>query len=356
MTTTTLSPSYIGVDVYVGIDVHQRTYRVCAQVEQAIVKQWTTTAEPAALAQQLLKYFSGGYIHSVYEAGFSGYVLHRTLVANGIDNIIVHPASIEVAAHCRVKTDKRDAQKLSAHLEAGRLQGISIPASEKEQQRLLSRTRTQLVQMRAKIKTQIRMKAHQFGLIDAHETREMSHALVAEILADSVGDEFEKALRALYEVWQSLEQQIADLERQLRQQAQGDPCEQTYRSAPAIGAVSARILSNELGDLSQFTNERQLFSYLGLTPSEHSSGEQVRKGHITKQGNRYVRAVVVEIAWRALRKDPDLKEQYERLLPRVGAKRAIVAVARKLIGKLRAAFRKGELYQIGYNSRSQLAV
>ncbi len=79
------------------------------------------------------------------------------------------------------------------------------------------------------------------------------------------------------------------IEQKLKEQAQTDPNETIYRSAPGIGSLSARILSNELGDLSQFENERELFSYTGLTPSEFSSGDTVRKGHITRQGNTRVR-------------------------------------------------------------------
>jgi transposase len=96
--------------------------------------------------------------------------------------------------------------------------------------------------------------------------------------------------------------------------------------------------------MSQFANERQLFSYTGLTPSEHSSGQATRKGHITKQGNSHLCAILIELAWRALRKDPALAQHYHQLRARAGGKRAIVVVARKLIGRIRAAFRKGELY------------
>ena len=96
----------------------------------------------------------------------------------------------------------------------------------------------------------------------------------------------------------------------------------------------------------QFANERQLFSYTGLTPSEFSSGDKVRKGHITRQGNRRVRYILNQAAWQAIKKDRDLKEFFDRLAPRTGKKRAIVAVARKLIGRLRAAFKTRKPYQM----------
>ncbi len=348
MTLSTLVQSYVGLDIYVGIDVHQRTYTIWVQVEQVKVKKWTMTASPSQLAQQLNKYFAGGVIHTVYEAGFAGYGLHRELKGQGIDSIVVHPAAVEVAAHDRVKTDKRDAQKLATQLEAGRLKGIRIPTPEQEQRRLLSRTRSQLVSNRARIKIQIRMKAHQFGLIAPEERREMSLRWVEDLLAQDVSVEFTLAIRALVAVWKSMNEQIRGLERQLQQQADADPTEATYRSAPAVGPISARVLANELGDMSQFKNERQLFSYTGLTPRERSSGDTIRKGSITKQGNAHLRGILIEIAWRARAKDPDLARHYAQLSTRMGGKRAIVAIARKLIGRIRAAFRKGELYQINY--------
>ncbi len=89
-----------------------------------------------------------------------------------------------------------------------------------------------------------------------------------------------------------------------------------------------------------------MFSYTGLTPSEFSSGDTVRKGHITRQGNKRVRYILNQAAWRAIKKDRDLKEFFDRLAPRTGKKRAIVAVARKLIGRLRAAFKTGQPYQM----------
>ncbi len=343
---SSLKNSYVGKKVFVGIDVHKRTYSVVTVVEGVVVKKWRTVANPEKLAQQLTRYFPGASIETAYESGFSGFVLHRVLEKAGIHNIVVNPGSIEVAVHNRVKTDKRDALKIATLLEAGRLRGIRVPSPQQEQQRLLTRTRQQLVEERSAIKNKIRMKCHQMGLIDPEDSREMSHKLVGEILSRTPSTEFSLVIEAYWSVWKSIETQIKKIEQKLKEQAEIDPNETIYRSATGFGSLSARILSNELGDLSQFTNERQLFSYTGLTPSEFSSGDTVRKGHITRQGNKRVRYILNQAAWRAIKKDRDLKEFFERLTPRTGKKRAIVAVARKLIGRLRAAFKTGKPYQM----------
>ena len=98
--------------------------------------------------------------------------------------------------------------------------------------------------------------------------------------------------------------------------------------------------------MKQFRNERALFSFLGLTPSEYSSGDTVRRGRITRQGRPIIRSVLIEAAWRAIRDDPSLKIAYTRIKLRRGANRAIVGIARKLMGRIRACFVKGCTYKI----------
>ena len=228
-----------------------------------------------------------------------------------------------MAVNNRVKTDKRDASKLSTLLEAKRLKGIRIPSEEEEAHRLLSRTRKQLVEDCTAVKNKIRMKFHQFGLIDADDTRDMTHKLVKELLVNATSKELIIVINAYWHVWKSLDEEIKKIEQELKQQAREDPNEKTYRSAPGVGSQSARVLSNELGNMSQFKNERQLFSYTGLTPSEYSSGEAIHRGHITHQGNVRVRGILIQIAWRAIEKDQALAQFFNQLFPRTGKKKAM---------------------------------
>ncbi len=137
-------------------------------------------------------------------------------------------------------------------LESGRLKGIRVPTPQQEQERLLTRTRQQIGSERSAIKNKIRMKCHQMGLIDPDDRREMSHQIVGEMLAKAPSTEFSLTIEAYWEVWKSIETQIHRIEQKLEEQAKSDPNETIYRSAPGIGPLSARILSSELGDLSQF--------------------------------------------------------------------------------------------------------
>ena len=273
----------------------------------------------------------------------SGFVLHRALVEAEIDNLIVNPGSVEASTK-KNKTDKRDALKLATQLSVGRLQGIRIPSVDTECARLLSRTREQLVRERTRIRNQIRMKLHQFGYIDYHDKRALSLKMVKEILAEhSISEELRSSITAFLSVWQKIEQEIYSLKKQLNSQAKCDCLEEAWRQVPGIGPMSSRVLSNELGDLSQFSNERSLFSYTGLTPSEYSSGERIYRGNISRQGNSKVRCVLVEAAWRAVRKDTELEEVFNQIAARRGKNKAIVAIARKLVGRARAMFRENNI-------------
>ena len=107
---------YTGKTVYIGIDVHIKSYTICCFCEGIKVKSWSMKADGRQLIEQLRRYFTGAKLESAYEAGFSGNVLHRQLLRSGIKNIVVNPGSIEVASRDRVKTDKRDAKKLSQQL------------------------------------------------------------------------------------------------------------------------------------------------------------------------------------------------------------------------------------------------
>jgi transposase len=97
-----------------------------------------------------------------------------------------------------------------------------------------------------------------------------------------------------------------------------------------------------------------LFSYTGLTPSEYSSGEHIRQGHITRHGKPILRKILVQAAWRAIRLDTSLEEIFRRLSTKIGKKKAIIGVARRLIGRIHACFRTGELYRTTINQNDKL--
>lgn len=331
--------------VYVGIDVHKKSYSVTAVCERQIVKKDRLPADPEALAEYCKNKFKGANIYTAYEAGFCGFSLHRVLTSLGLDNRIVHPAGIEVAARERVKNDRRDSEKIATQLAEGRLPGIYIPNPQREGYREVSRLRDSFVVKRNRTAAQIKSFLHRQGLFTEADDKGLSKKKIKQLLDRSSGDA-SYALRKLCEEWLYLTQQIEEIRKKLQEQAEADlPVEKVYRSLPGVGPTVARVLANELGDMTQFSNEKKLFSYTGLTPREHSSGEHRWLGHISRQGKSIVRKVLVQAAWRAVRIDGGLRKKYEQLSQRVGKRKAIVAIARVMIGYARCCLRENRLYE-----------
>lgn len=340
--------SYEGQEVFVGIDVHRHSYSVTAICSGMVVKKWTMEANSRKLVEQLKNNFCGARLKSVYETGFSGFNLDRELRAAGIENVVVHAGAVELCQN-RVKTDKRDSRKLAEQLASGRLYGVRVPTSEEENRRQLTRTREQLVQIRTKIMNQVRMRLHYLGLPIPEKSQVLTKKFIASILARDLPTEVKESLSSQLRLWQNTEAELFAIRKLLKNQSATDPCEAVYRSIPGIGEFGSRILSNELGDLSQFPNERALFSFTGLTPKEHSSGDTRHLGHISRYGNAVLRKVLVEAAWQAVRRDPKFKSYFEQLSQRTGKKRAIVATARKLIGIARSLFKNNKLYELNFS-------
>jgi transposase len=338
---------YTGKKIYLGIDVHKKTYSVAAICEKTVIKKATLPASPTGLVVFCKKYFPGGMIETAYEAGFSGFHLHRVLEKSGIKNLTIHAAGIEVAVGDRVKTDKRDALKIATQLEANRLRGIHVPSEEREEKRALTRLRDTIVEHRMTVASQIKALLHQHGLISPTSRQKVSLRWVKSLNGLPMRDGIRYAVNHLADMWTQLTTRIKEINVEMASQAESDSAlEKIYRSTPGIGPVGARILANEVEDMSHFDNERQLFSYTGLTPSEHSSGGYIRKGHISRQGKAVVRKILVLAAWKAIQRDPRLRATFDRISIRAGGKKAIVAVARRLIGHIRACFKKGCLYRI----------
>lgn len=336
---------YKGKTIFVGMDVHKKTYSVTAICEGCIIKRDTLKAEPNALVKYLKKLFGSGKIKTAYEAGFCGFHLHRILEAAGIENIVVHAAGIETSNN-RVKTDKRDSLKIALHLSEGKLKSVYIPTPEREDYRTVTRLRDSFVKEKSRIGNQIKSLLFLHGLIPADNTKKVSLAWIKSLLLLEVMPGIKFALEMYTKMWIEFDKKIKEIDIKIKEQANKDKTiDQVYQAASGIGVTSARVLANELGDLQHFRNERQLFSYIGVTPCEHSSGEHTRQGHITKQGKPIVRKILVQAAWVAIRHDKGLQAIYERIAMKAGAKRAIVAIARRLIGRIRSCFRTGEIFE-----------
>jgi len=181
-----------------------------------------------------------------------------------------------------------------------------------------------------------------------NQLRKQSRPLAAELLKNYPAP-LVRVLTYFCDQWLELTQQIKKLDGEIQQETMASErlnrLEMLYRSAPGIGRVSSNELCRELGDLKQFSHIKKAYSFVGLTPSEFSSGESIRRGHISQAGRPRLRHVLIEIAWRSIKRDPGLHEKFKELAVRRGKKRAIVAIARVLVGRLRACCLAQESYR-----------
>ena len=334
--------------VFVGIDVHVKSYSVAIVKNNEIIKSFRMLASPQKLIDNLRKHYPEDKIKSVYEAGFSGLSLHRNLIEAGIENIVVNPASIEVAANDRCKTDKRDARKLAWKLSINELKGIIIPSIETENRRRLTRTREEIVSKRVRTQNQIKQLIYYHNLLPEIPSITAKFVNTLEEIAADLPDDLRISLETLLSEWRFYTLKLVEFRRHFRAQAARDkPKEMIYQSVPGVGPIAARTLSNELGDTLQFKSTKAVYKATGLTPGEYSSGEAVRRGHISRQGSSRLRYILTEVAWRAIGSDPALSLKYNILKSRIGGKKAIIAIARNIIGRIRACFKKNEPYMKG---------
>lgn len=342
---------YTGKKIYMGIDVHKKTYACVSVCDGEIVKKDTMPAEPSILISYVRNTFSAGELTTAYEAGFSGFHLHRQLIKAGIKNLVVHPGSIEVASRDRVKTDKRDAKKIAVQLAAGRLRCIYIPTLEQEAKRSTTRLRDNVVRLRHKVGQKFKSLLFTQGLIKSDDDTVISKGWLKKKLIEvkqSLPFEFYYTLEHYAGQWIRFTDDLGKLKKDLlgMQSEKEQALLSIYKSTPGVGDITALKLKDELGDMQQFSNEKQLFNYLGFTPVEYSSGEQVRQGHISRQGRSVLRHMFIECAWVAIKKDPHLMEIYQRTAKTRGGKRAIVGIARRLAGRLRSCVRLGTFYEV----------
>lgn len=332
---------------YVGIDVHKRSWSVsCIHRGELLFRH---RQEPSVTTlHQILQHrgASPSKTHMVYEVGPSGFWIYDELVALGYTVLVVSPSLVPRAPGQRVKTDSIDSRSLAIKLAAGMLKGIEVPSVERRAMRDLVRTRGQLVRERSRLIHMVKSKLLFLNL--PYPMGRWTSSSREKILALDMREEHRIAIDYLVKSIETLCEQIRGLEGEI-EGVLSEPEYTTKRalleSIPGIGRQGSRAILVELGDLERFGNGERLTSYLGLTPSEYSSGESIRRGNITRRGNRVIRALLVEAAWTAIRRDPVRRRFYARLAARIGGKRAIVAVARKLALIIYRMLTTGEFYR-----------
>jgi transposase len=353
---------------YLGLDVHKATIAVAIAEEEGAPTSYGSIANEPSAIRTLMTRLGGSdvQLHVAYEAGPTGYALHRQLTTMGIDCIVVAPSLIPKRAGDKVKTDRRDALKLARLLRSGDLTPVWVPDQAHEALRSLVRARADAKadQLRAKHRlSKFLLRQACWPPIGVRNWSQRYFSWLRQLEFEHLPDRIVFA-DYLAEVTAAGER-IKRLEAALHQCAQTSSQVALIRALQAfrgIGFLSAVTLVAEAGDLRRFRTAPQFMAYVGLVPSESSSGGKQQRGSITKTGNSLLRHVLgeaahhvrraprvsgalkrrqadvspelVELAWRAQLR---LHARYRHLSLRLGALKALTAVARELAGFIWAA-------------------
>ena len=355
---------------FVGLDAHKSAISVAVLLPGGgRVVEWQVANEPAAvrrLAKKLIRE-AGGEVRCCYEAGPCGYALQRQLESAGVICEVVAPSLIPFKPGERIKTDRRDAIKLAELLRADLLTEVHAPTEDEEAVRDLCRcredAREDLTRVRHRMSKFLLRRGCIYGLTKkawGTQHRQWLRGLKFERPADQAT--FDDYLLAI----EQLGERLCALEARLGQIAEEAPYREPVswlRCFRGINTTTAISLVAELHDFRRFSSAPALMAYLGLVPSEHTSGNDRRQGAITKTGNRHVRRLLVEAGWQYRHRPtvgPRLRQRREgqpariialadraqqrlcRRYARMSARgkphnKITVAIARELVGYLWAA-------------------
>ena len=313
---------------FVGLDQHKKRITVAVALgDGEPFGAGTIANQPEAIARLVEKWGAEGTIYA-YEAGPCGYGLYRQLVSLGTRCIVVAPSRIPKAPGERVKTDRRDALKLAVLLRAGSLPAVWVPDVEQEALRDLTRARQSAQQDLQRVRNRLtKLLLH----LDVRPPAEVKSWTVAyrrwlqelqlpRPLQQSVLAELRQAL----EEAEARARRLRHLVQEAAKLSRWAPLIQALQTLRGIGVITAITLVAEMGDPSRFQTAPRLMGYGGLIPSEYSTGNRVRRGHITRTGNAHIRHVLGEAAWvaaRSLQAGKVLRQQ------RAGQPEAILAIA-----------------------------
>jgi len=339
--------------MYIGLDVHKDTIHIAlAPGNGEEVRSYGEVRGDLNAIDKALSKLRGVHpkLSVVYEAGPCGYALYRHLTKKGITCAVVAPSMIPKRPGDRIKTDRRDAIKLARLHRAGELTGVYVPSAEDEALRDLTRAREDavIVHKRARqqlsallLRQNIRYPGKQ-AWTQAHK-RWTARVSMPHPVQQIV---FQEYMNAIDEAHQRVER-ITEQLRLAMETWRVAPVARSLQALRGVSLVAGASVLAELGDLTRFDNPRHLMAFLGLVPSQYSTGPHQRLGAITKTGNAHARRMLVESAWAyrfPARVSRGLRERQEDLPQKV---RDIAWKAQaRLCHKYRRLAAKGKLKQV----------
>lgn len=333
---------YTDHNVYIGIDVHLKSWNVAVFTDSLEPKSFNMKPSSQQLSKYLHNHYPNANYLAAYETGFCGYSVQKKLEKQGITCIIAHAADIPTNdKEKRHKNDTNDSRKIARSLRADQLIPIYIPRDIDLATRNLIRHRYSIVRDITRIKNRIKHLFHFLGIAfpDRYsQNRWSGHFINWLTTTELITDENRTVLDSHLEQLSGLRCQLSQLHKQIRILAKSDQYKQSVSnllSIRGIGSISAMTWIVELIDILRFKSIDQLCGYVGLVPSEFSSGDKTRFGSLDRRGNKILRRTLIQNAWTAIRSDPVLSHKYVKLNHRMSGNKAIIRIARMLLRRIR---------------------
>ena len=343
-------------DVFAGLDVDKRSISVTFANHQGLLKSLRMPYSVEHLVNHVRKHFPEQKVAFAYEAGPTGYGLHDGLEAQAYRCLIASPSMIPKAPGQRVKTNRLDSRMLAQNLRGGQLKSIHVPTGVYRELRHLTQLRdtfvSEMVGMKLRIKALLLFEGIEFPPAPAGS--QWSFMVKAKLRKLPCSSTVRFKLDELLDSLEFNEKRVVKTTQQIRRFCQQDPelsrCMKYLMTICGIGWIVASQLLARIGDWRELNNIRQLAGFLGLVPTENSTGERTDRGSITHSGDPRLRSKLIQASWSAIRQDGELREFFRavcRTHPRnIASRVAIVAVARKLSVRISVVLMQQRPYEV----------
>jgi len=346
------SLNFKNIIFYIGIDTHLKNWTVTIRSNGIELKTFSMNPSAFELKNYLNKHYPGGTFYIVYEAGFMGFTPYRKFKELNLNCIVVNPADIPTTNKEKVeKTDPADSRKLSRELENGSLKAIYVPDIVSEELRSLMRLRFRKVQQQTRLKNRIKGLLHNYGIaIPKKYLRNSRWSNNFIIWLENLNLTTEAGSFVLTDLVEQLKENrhgLKEVLRQLRKESRKEhiaPIIKALCSVPGIAFITAMTLYTEIIDINRFKNFDNLASFVGLVPSIYSSSETEYSRGITFRHNKFLRPLIIESAWTAIRRDPAMSKKYFELRKNMSKQRAIIRIAKKLLRRIKHVWIEKEEY------------
>lgn len=312
---------------YVGIDLHKNMFVACfwgGEDRQQVIRY------PLEQIDRFVKELRTDDVVGVESTGNTAYFVRK--VEGHAESVkVIHPGKFKVIAESTSKTDAKDARTIAWYLAKGMVPEVRVKDREYAELASLAQTRDRLVKLRTALMNKIHNLLSAQGILLKRESLGSTKGL-EEALAMPVSEVAAIELRVLGKEIHSLNENIAELDRELGERGKNLPGHRNLRSIKGIGDKSATILLSVIEDIGDFDSAKKLASYFGMVPRVEVSNDTRHYGRITKKGTKIGRTTLVQCTWIAIRYSSYLREFYERVKRGKGAGKAIIATARKLLG------------------------